>query len=81
MNDPFIHACAAAFAKRIVAAPESDRVPLAWRLCYQRPPTDREIQTASAFLAAASAETHDHAAAWTAYARVIFASNELLTVD
>jgi len=81
MNDPFVHARAAAFARRITDLPESERVPLAWNLCFQRAPTDRETQAASAFLAAAAAETRDPVACWAAYACVLFASNELLTVD
>jgi len=87
MNDPFFHSCAAAFAKRLLAQPEASRVTAAHRLCFQREPSAAEQARAAEFLAAYLAELKDtpkherDLAAWSAYARTLLASNELLYVD
>jgi hypothetical protein len=88
LNNPFVHARSEAFAKRLLALPEeAQRLALAFRFCFQRLPTDAEAQSASAFLAAYQIKTPDVPAdqrtrtAWTAYARVLLSSNELLHLD
>lgn len=87
VNDPFFHARAEAFAKRLLAQPESARVATAHRLCFQREPIGAERTHAAEFLAAYRAELDDlpehqrDLAAWSAYARTLLASNELLHVD
>jgi hypothetical protein len=88
LNNPFVHARAEAFAKRLLALPDdTQRLAFAYRLCLQRTPTDAEAQSASAFLAAYQNELADlpadqrPLAAWSAYARVLLSSNELLHLD
>jgi hypothetical protein len=87
VNDPFFHARAEAFAKRLLAQSESARVAAAHRLCFQREPSAAERAHATEFLAAYRAELNDlpegrrDLAMWSAYARTLLASNELLYVD
>ncbi len=88
LNNPFVHARAEAFAKRLLPLPDdTQRLALAYRLCLQRAPTDAESQSASAFLAAYQAELTNlppdqrPLAAWSAYSRVLLSSNELLHLD
>ena len=87
MNDPFFHKQAAAFADRLLALPDADRVSAAFRLAYQRPPTTRERAGARRFLNAYLSELADVPAndrqrqAWAAYARVLLGSNEFLYQD
>src|SRR5205814_1201357 len=70
MNNPFVHARAEALAKRLVAeSGETQRLNLAFHLCFQRTPSDHEAQSASAFLAAYQAAGSGEPAAWSAYAR------------
>jgi hypothetical protein len=87
VNDPFFHARAEAFAKRLLDQPESARVATAHRLCFQREPSDAERTHAAEFVAAYRAELNDlpesqrDLAMWSAYARTLLASNELLYLD
>ncbi len=87
LNNPFVHARAEALAKRLLERPDdTQRLALAYGLCLQRAPTDAETQSASAFLAAYQNELSIPAdqrpfAAWSAYARVLLSSNELLHLD
>jgi len=87
LNDPFFHARAEAFAKRLLAEPEDGRVKTAHRLCFQRQPTTAECAHAAEFLKSYRAELADlpenrrDLAAWSAYARTLLAANELLYVD
>ena len=89
LNDPFVHASADRFASRVsaLASDETGRIQAAWRLTFGRPPTDAEIADASTLLAQARAEltTSNNAdprnAALASLARVLFSSNEFLTVD
>ena len=82
LNNPFVHARAESLAKRLLAQPDDpQRLALAFRVCFQRTPTDHEAQSASAFLTAYQTEGASPLAAWSAYARVLLASNELLTLD
>jgi len=87
LNDPFFHARAESFARRLLAEPESERVPLAHRLCFQRAASARELSEAAAFLAVyrealkEMPENQRELMVWSAYARTLLASNELLYVD
>jgi hypothetical protein len=87
VNDPFFHARAEAFAKRLLAQPEPVRVAAAHRLCFQREPFAAECTHAAEFLTAYRAELNDLSEGqrdlimWSAYARTLLASNELLYVD
>jgi hypothetical protein len=83
MNDPFVHARSDALAKRLLALPREQRVEAAHRICFQRPSTDAEQRGAEAFLEACAKElgAGREAAAWSAYARTLLASNEFITVD
>jgi len=87
LNDPFFHARAEAFARRLLAQPEAVRVATAHRLCFQREPSAAEQAHAGEFLANYRAELSDlpetqrDLAAWSAYARTLLASNELLYLD
>jgi len=87
VNDPFFHARAEAFAKRLLARPESARVATAHRLCFQRKPSVAERTHAAEFLAAYRAELNGlpesqrDLVIWSAYARTLLASNQLLYLD
>jgi hypothetical protein len=87
LNDPFFHARAESFAKRLLARPEAERISLAHRLCFQREPTALEKSQGAEFLQAYRVESSDlpenkqELALWSAYARTLLASNELLYLD
>ena len=87
LNNPFFHERAESLAKRLLALPETQRLPFAYRLCLQRPPTDAEVKSATAFLAAYEAENtgiparQGELTSWSAYCRVLLSCNELLYLD
>jgi hypothetical protein len=89
LNDPFLHAQAAKFAARILAASSEERARLdfASGILCGRAATEDEQQDAAAFLQEYAAAVADRpaverpAAAWEAYARVLLGSNEVLHVD
>jgi len=86
LNDPFVHASADRFARRILAAADADseRINAAYRLALGRPPEPAEATGAAEFLAAYRRELAPGSStelAWAAFARVLFGSNEFLTVD
>ncbi len=89
LNDPFVHASAEQFGARVLAAAtaEPDRVKAAYRLALGRDPRPAEATEAAEFLAAyrseltAAGNDTGEPAVWAAFARVLFGSNEFLTVD
>ena len=91
MNDKFVHAQAAAFAARLLAAPGHDRerIDLACQLAFGRPARSAEIIEALAYLeragavlaAPATSPEAGRLAAWSSYARALLGSNEFLFVD
>jgi hypothetical protein len=77
LNDPFVHARAASLVARLAALPDdAARLDRACRLLYGRPPREVDRRIADRFLAAG-----DRRAAWCAWIRVMFSSNEFLYVD
>ncbi len=86
LNDPFVHASAERFARRVLTAADTDpnRVAVAYRLALGRSPEPAEAAGAAEFLAAYRRELAPGGSpelAWAAFARVLFGSNEFLTVD
>jgi Protein of unknown function (DUF1553)/Protein of unknown function (DUF1549) len=89
MNDPFSHAQAQAFARRVMTnAPRDDRrIELATRLALGRPATAAETVDAILYLAAFRARVpgpqldQADALAWASYARVLMSSNEFVYID
>jgi hypothetical protein len=86
LNDPFVHVSAEQFAQRVLAAAktEPDRIVAAYRLALGRSPEPTEAGEAADFLARYRAELAPGSSpelAWAAFARVLFGSNEFLTVD
>lgn len=89
LNDPFVHTCANRFAARVEAsAPdESGRIQAAYRMTFGRSPTAEESGEAAQFLVAtrnelaASGVKEPTIPALASFARVLFGSNEFLTVD
>lgn len=94
LNNPFFHARSEALARRMLALPDdTQRIAFAYRLCFQREPSEAEIKRAKNLVAAyqtelasASATSVQSAerrtlAAWSALARVLLGSNELLYLD
>ena len=91
MNDKFVHAQAAAFAARLLAAPGHDRgrIDLACQLALGRPARLEEVRAALAYLARAEAQLAApdrtpearRLAAWSSYARALLGSNEFMFVD
>lgn len=79
INDPFFHEQAAGLARSLMVLEDGDaRVTQAWRVLFQREPTDVERQRAVAFVTSYPAADHEK---WSALARVLLASNEFLHVD
>jgi hypothetical protein len=89
LNDPLVHEQAALFATRVVSAvpDETGRIRKAYQLTFGRNPTPVESTEASAFLTAyrnglkEASHPDPTGGAWAALARVLFGSNEFLTVD
>jgi hypothetical protein len=90
MNGPFAERCAMALANRLLAsaADETNRIDLAYRLLYGRPPRPQESERVRRFLSdtmheAAGGKSADTAAmrtAWVQLALVLLNSNEFLYV-
>ncbi len=89
LNDPLVHEQAALFTSRVLgsAPDEPGRIRTAYRLALGRSPTPVETTETANFLAAyrSGLATASHpdpiGGAWAALARVLFGSNEFLTVD
>jgi Protein of unknown function (DUF1553) len=91
MNDPFAHARADGWARRLEAVSVDDaaRIDRAYREAFARPPTRDEAELGERYLdecraalaeAGVPAEQRPHAA-WASYARVLMSSNEFVFVD
>ncbi len=79
MNAPAVHAQAVAVANRVLPyADDRQRVEQAFRLLFQRLPSDAEFAQATAFLSQYPGSVADK---WSAYARVLLASNEFIYLD
>jgi hypothetical protein len=82
MNDPFFHARSEALAKRLLPLPAGERAEAAHRLCFQRPATERERESAAAFIDAyRTGPPRRRTRRLSAYARTLMGSNEFITVD
>ncbi len=91
MNDPFIHAKSEALARRLLATGSNDveRIGSAAILLFGGPSDTARTTAAIEFLeeyrrkavAAGTAAEQATLAAWSAYARVLLASNEFLYID
>jgi len=89
LNDPFVHANAETFARRVLATgvDEPHQIAVAYRLALGRNPTPAEHHEAAAFLAEYRTELELSGRdtpiedAHAAFTRVLFGSNEFLTVD
>jgi hypothetical protein len=88
MNDSFFHDCAERFAVRIrAAAPDtSGRLDFACRELFSRPVRNEEVTAFEEFAATLATTIKGDATAigrqsWSAWARILLASNELLHTD
>ncbi len=88
LNDPFFHGQAEKVARRILTQPDDvSRLNELFRIVFQRTPENSDLDAALAFLTnyiSALAETpaaDRPLAAWSAYARILLASNEFLYLD
>ncbi|MBI4601774.1 MAG: DUF1553 domain-containing protein [Planctomycetes bacterium] len=88
MNDRFVHAKAASLASRLLELPDDrSRMERASRLLFARPPAEGEHAACARFLAeqapevAILPEPERLRAAWTAWARVLLGTNEMIHVD
>ncbi len=97
LNSPFVLEQAKAWAARLRTAvpadrpatqpalsdrtpdPAAERVALAYRQAFGRRPSERERSAGLAFLSTQSARGED--AAWAAYAQVLLASSEFITIE
>jgi hypothetical protein len=79
LNSPFVVGQAKALAEQLMAEADADsqRIDLAYRLLYGRPPGDVELRLGIDYLHGGD----DHAARWKQYAHVLLAANELLFLD
>jgi hypothetical protein len=82
LNSEFMISQAKAFAARVQKGAESDadRIALAYRLAYGRPPTGAEAEIGLAFLSV-PAVSDDKLTKWEQYAQALLAANEFLYVD
>jgi hypothetical protein len=91
LNNDLVHQCADSFARRLIEAQPGDgeRIDLAYRLAFTRPPAEEEreqalayLDRARALLSAACADASErNRQAWTSLARVLLRTNEFLYVD
>ena len=88
MNDPFVHARSESLAQKLMPlADDAARLDRAYRLCFGRSPTLDEHRAAGEFLTTYQQDLGDMpaeqrpTAAWAAYLRVLFGSNEMVYVD
>lgn len=85
LNDPRLHEIAAKFAKRVSesTSSESDRIHLAMSLLFGRQATAEEQENLAAFLRdyAQIPSGPEDETPWTALARILLSSNEVLYVD
>jgi hypothetical protein len=82
LNSEFMIRQAKAFAGRVQKGAETDaeRIALAYRLAYARPPTDAEVQLGLGFLGEPAA-SDDKLTRWEQYAQALLAANEFLYID
>lgn len=79
INDPFFHEQAASLAGSIMKLEDKDsRTTFAYQRTFQRDPTEVERAQVESFLASYPGNSEDQ---WSAFARVLLASNEFLYVD
>jgi hypothetical protein len=89
MNDPFVHEQSTGLAKKLLAAEDAKRIPLAYELTSGRIPSVEETAWTESFLAAyakRAAELGQPAeqqslSAWSALSRVLLTSNALMYVN
>jgi hypothetical protein len=93
MNSEFALTCGELFARRILSQPGTtdERITRAWRLAYQRNPSDEERALVAAFLERrrarlskerkAEADTDTDRRAWSDVGQQLLSSNEVLYVD
>ena len=89
LNSPFFHRQCADFARHLYTehASGQQRLEVAYQMAYARPPTSEEVLRAEQFLSRyreklTTGTAQDRALrAWSAYARILLASNEFLYVD
>jgi hypothetical protein len=88
LNDPFVQARAESLVRRLDPLPDdSARLARAYSLCFGRAPEPREVNASDRFRSSyaeglESADTDErHSIAWSAWIRIMLASNEFLYVD
>jgi Protein of unknown function (DUF1553)/Protein of unknown function (DUF1549)/Planctomycete cytochrome C len=91
MNDPFVHARARDFARRILAerADDAGRIERAYMLLYGRPPTSEEVVAGREYLTRIVSKLRSGgtpveqvpAKAWESLSRALFLSNEFVYLD
>jgi hypothetical protein len=77
MNNAFVIRQAEGLADRLLSDSknDTDRLQRAYRLCYSRPPSAKELSAAQKFIAEYSKD-HPPRATWTALSQALFASAE-----
>jgi hypothetical protein len=80
LNDPFVHACSARLADRLLSLPDdSARLDEVYRRCLGRRPTAAERELARRFLDTTAGDERKQR--WAGWVRVLMASNEFVYVD
>jgi Protein of unknown function (DUF1553) len=77
MNNPFVIRQAEALADKLLAGDddEAGMVTRAYQLCFSRPSSPKELQTAQRFIEEYS-RSQPHRATWAALCQALFASTE-----
>lgn len=85
LNSDFMVNQARAFASRAqkAGATDPERIRAAYRIAFQRQPSDEELRLGQAYLAsrATGDSSKDRLTRWEQYAQALLASNEILYVD
>ncbi|MFT5413631.1 MAG: hypothetical protein ACI9NC_006386, partial [Verrucomicrobiales bacterium] len=79
MNSPMVHKASAKYAESLLQIKEPDRATTAIRHLLGRDPSSAELERCAAFIKSHSPD--DPAAAWAAFTRVLFATNEFLYIE
>ena len=91
MNNPFVQEQAAGLARRLIAASSepAQRIEMAYRLAWSRPPTTDDCRRAQEFVKTAQLASAQSGApmafceheAWASLAKVMLTANEFLYID
>jgi len=80
LNSPFMQQRAKSFSQRLMreSSNDSERIDLAYQILYQRPPSEKELQIAMAFVAQDGLDQGQRESRWEQYSQALLGSNEFM---